>query len=119
MIELSDRPADMMVRKLRKESRNPELSPDHAQLMNRAADMVNALDILSYQCVVACKRMGFVYDDTVRESEFHQAFFWLQEKGAAAHEATLADSKYQMVLGVEQRVNELYKFFQENKNGQG
>lgn len=30
MIELSDRPADMLVRKLRKESCDPDLSPEHS-----------------------------------------------------------------------------------------
>ncbi|UYL85034.1 hypothetical protein pEaSNUABM55_00261 [Erwinia phage pEa_SNUABM_55] len=118
-MEYETRPADAVFNALRRIEKDENLTADQVSTIRSAAHMVNALDVLTYQCVVACKRMGFVYDDTVRESEFHQAFFWLQEKGAAAHEATLADSKYQMVLGVEQRVNELYKFFQENKNGQG
>ncbi|QGZ16354.1 hypothetical protein Hena1_02040 [Erwinia phage Hena1] len=118
MIELSDRPADMLVRKLRKESRNPDLSPEHTQVMNRAADMINSLDTLTYQCVVACKRMGFVYDESDKKySEFSQAFFWLQEKGADAYNASMADGKYEFLKGVESRMKDLIAFYEENKRG--
>lgn len=112
------RPADELVIQLRDAARHA-LSPGDAQLLNRAADMVNSLNVLTYQCVVACKRMGFVYDESDNKyGEFSQAFFWLQEKGQDAYNAKMADGKYEFLKGVESRMKDLMAFYEESKNVQ-
>lgn len=93
-----------------------ELTEDQKALVYDVAHTINAYDVLYYQCLGACKRMGFVYDESQRGGEFSQAFFWLQERGSEAHAAATADSKYTLLVGVEQRIEDLFRFYQENKN---
>uniref|UniRef100_A0AAU8GG77 Uncharacterized protein n=1 Tax=Salmonella phage vB_SEnST11_KE23 TaxID=3161174 RepID=A0AAU8GG77_9CAUD len=109
-------PAAVLFRKLRKMEKDANLTEDQREIINDAAHMVNALDVLNYSCLKACKNIGFVYDPTLRDGEFAQAFYWLQEKGAEVHKAATADSKYELLVGVEKRIEDLFKFYQENKN---
>lgn len=112
-------PADQLVRQLRDAAINETYSSAHVSLLHRAADMVNSLDVLTYQCVVACKRIGFVYDESDNKyGEFSQAFFWLQEKGQDAYNAKMADGKYEFLKGVESRMKDLMAFYEESKNVQ-
>lgn len=93
------------------------LSEEELKGLASAKSMINALDVLNYQCLNSCKRMGFKYNPEIKGGEFTQAFFWLQEKGFEAHRAATADDAYELLIGVEKHVNELFKLFQEKKNG--
>lgn len=81
-----------------------------------AAHVINSLNVIIYQSLQACKRMGFEYDPTLKEGEFAQAFFWLQEKGQDAYNSRMADTKYLFYKGVEERITDLFNYFKENKD---
>lgn len=109
-------PAAVLFRQLRETEKDENLTDEQKKLIHEAADMVNALDCLNFGCLHACKNIGFVYDPTLRDGEFAQAFYWLQEKGGEAYKAATADSKYNLLVGVEKRIEDLFRFYQENKN---
>lgn len=109
-------PAAVLFRQLREIEKDDNLTEEQKKIIGEAAHMVNALDVLNFCCLKACKNIGFVYDPTLRDGEFAQAFYWLQEKGAEAHKAATADSKYNLLVGVEKRIEDLFRFYQENKN---
>lgn len=112
-------PAGELFYALRGIEKDKNLTPHQLELVKRSASMINALDVLTYQCVIACKRMGFVYDETSKHNEFHEAFMWLQEKGADSYAATMAGSQYEFLKGVESRVKDLVNFYEtRNNNGQ-
>lgn len=87
-----------------------------ARDVKMAAHVINSLDVLIYQCLQACKRIGFEYDPTIKEGEFAQAFFWLQEKGQDAYHSRMADTKYLFYKGVEEKITDLFNYFKENKD---
>ena len=109
-------PAAVLFRQLKQAEKDDNLTEEQKKLLNDAAHMVNALDVLNWGCLNACKKIGFVYDPNLRYGEFAQAFFWLQEKGGEAYKSATADSKYNLLVGVEQRIEDLFRFYQENKN---
>lgn len=109
-------PAAVLFRQLRAIENDENLTDEQKKIIGEAAHMVNALDVLNFLCLKACKNIGFVYDPTLRDGEFAQAFYWLQEKGAEAHKSATADSKYNLLIGVEKRIEDLFRFYQENKN---
>lgn len=112
-------PAGELFYALRSIEKDKNLTPYQSELINRSAEMINALDVLTYQCVIACKRMGFVYDEASKHNEFHEAFMWLQEKGSDAYAATMAVSQYEFLKGVESRLKDLVNFYEaRNNNGQ-
>lgn len=112
----NDHPAAILHRQLRKMKEDENLTEEQKTLIGRAAHMVDALGLLNWGCLNACKKIGFVYDPTLRDGEFAQAFFWLQEKGGEAYKSATADSKYNLLIGVEKRIEDLFRFYQENKN---
>lgn len=84
--------------------------------IENAAHVINSLEVLIYQSLQACKRMGFEYDPSFKEGEFAQAFYWLQEKGQDAYNSRMADTKYLFYKGVEERITDLFNYFKENKD---
>lgn len=84
--------------------------------VGNAAHIINSLDVLIHQSLQACKRIGFEYDPTLKEGEFAQAFFWLQEKGQDAYNSRMADTKYLFYKGVEEKITDLFNYFKENKD---
>ena len=96
--------------------RVPGLTEEDKQILRDAGHMVNAQEVIAYHMLQSCKKIGFVYDPTLRDGEFAQAWFWLQDKGQECMEARLADTKHLMVKGIEQRIEDLYNFYQESKN---
>lgn len=109
-------PAAVLFRQLRAIEKDENLTEEQKKIIGEAAHMVNALDVLNFMCLKACKNIGFVYDPSQRDGEFAQAFFWLQEKGGEAYQSAIADSKYKLLVGVEERIEDLFRFYQENKN---
>ena len=109
-------PAAVLFLQLRAIEKDENLTEEQKKIIERAAHMVNALDVLNWGCLNACKKIGFVYDPSLRDGEFAQAFFWLQEKGGEAYKSAIADSKYKLLVGVEERIEDLFRFYQENKN---
>lgn len=94
----------------------PGITEEQKQTLERAAQFINAQEVINYQMVNSCKKAGFVYDKTQREGEEFQAFMWLQDKGAECMASRLADSKHLLVKGVEERLEDLINFYLENKN---
>lgn len=109
-------PAAVLFRQLRAIRNDENLTEEQRKLIDEAGHMINGLDVLNFMCLKACKNIGFVYDPDLKEGEFFQAFYWLQEKGDEAHKSATADSKYKLLVGVEERIEELFRFYQENKN---
>ena len=97
---------------------HPELSEEELKMLESAGHMVNAQEVLLYQSVLACKRAGFVYDESQREGEEWQAFMWLQDKGLAAmKEGQCSDTAF--VEGLSSKLTDIFKYIQEHNNAGG